>query len=243
MRTKERHHLKQNDFANSVARLVTTAQEQRQRAMTIGIALVVIVAIVGGYLWFAKHKRDEAGAALASATAVADSQIAPAPTVPGTKQAAGTYPTVKARQEASLQAFQAVATNYGRTPEGVAALYQSAGVLVSLGRLPEAEKAYQDVIAKAPSNSLYATMARLGLAETLAAEKQYDRAIKEYTDLSGQRDSLVPIDGVLMQLARTYVKAGKPQDARAAFKRVVDEFPDSNYVSEARQEITAISGT
>jgi TolA-binding protein len=243
MRTKERQHLKQNEFANSMARLISTAQEQRDRLVMAVIAVAVIVAIVGGYMFFSKRKRDEAGAALASATSVAEAQIAPAPTVPGAKQAAGTYPTEKARDEAALQAFQTVAANYSSTPEGISALYRAAGVLVSMGRLAEAEKTYQDLIAKAPASSLYATMGRMGLAETLATEKQYDRAIKEYTDLSGQRDSVIPIDGVLMQLARTYVKAGKPQDARAAFKRVVDEFPDSNYVSEARQEMTAISGT
>ena len=33
------------------------------------------------------------------------------------------------------------------------------------------------------------------------------------------------------------MKAGKTQDARAAFKRVVDEFPDSPYATEAKQQI------
>jgi len=243
MKTRERHHLKQNDFANSVAQLIATAKERRDRAILIGIIAVVIVAIAGGYSFFTKRKRDEAGAAYAAAMAAADAQIVPAPTVPGMKQSPGTYPTLKARQEAALQAFQSVASSFGSTPEGLASKYESAGILVSLNRLAEAEKVYQDTIAAAPANSLYATMARMGLAETLAAEKQYDRAIKEYTDLSGQRDSLIPVDGVLMQLARTYVKAGKPKDARAAFKRVVDEFPDSTYASDARQEMTSISGT
>ena len=45
-----------------------------------------------------------------------------------------------------------------------------------------------------------------------------------------------------MQLARAYVKAGKPTEARAAFKRIVDEFPESNYVAEARLQITSLSG-
>jgi outer membrane protein assembly factor BamD (BamD/ComL family) len=45
---------------------------------------------------------------------------------------------------------------------------------------------------------------------------------------------------VLVQLARTYVKAGKATEARATFKRVVDEFPNSNYVSEARQQMALL---
>lgn len=242
MKTRERHHLKQNEFAATMGRLTTMAREQRDRMLVLAILVVAVIAIAGAYTYFTKHKRDQAGAAFAGAMAVYEAQIAPAPTVPGAKQPAGTFPTVKARQEAALQAFQQVAAAYGSTTEGLAASYQVAGIFVALDRLAEAEKAYQDVIGRAPGGSIYGAMARMGLAETLVAEGQYDRAIKEYTDLSGQRDSVIPVDGVLMQLARTYVKAGKPQDARAAFKRIVDEFPESNYGAEARQEMTAISG-
>jgi len=46
---------------------------------------------------------------------------------------------------------------------------------------------------------------------------------------------------VLMQLARAYIKAGKMQEARSTFKRVVDEFPDSTYASDARQQLAALN--
>ncbi len=51
---------------------------------------------------------------------------------------------------------------------------------------------------------------------------------------------MLPVDGILVQLARTYLKAGKVSDARATFKRVTDEFPNSIYVAEARQEIARL---
>ena len=53
---------------------------------------------------------------------------------------------------------------------------------------------------------------------------------------------MLPVDGVLMELARACLKAGKTQDARAAFKRVVDEFPESSYVAEARQQLATHVG-
>ena len=59
---------------------------------------------------------------------------------------------------------------------------------------------------------------------------------------AAQRDGVVPVDSVLMELARAYVKAGKPTEARAAFKRVVDEFPESTHVTEARTQMTSLSG-
>ncbi len=239
MKAQQRHQLKQNDFAATVARVTTTVREQRDRAvMVVVIAVIAIGAGTGYYLW-RKHARDQSGALFAAAMAVTESQIAPAPTVPGATQAPGTFATPKARQEAALQAFQQVANAYPSTSDGIAAAYQAAGALFGLGRLAEAEKAYQDVIARGGS-SIYASAAHMGLAETLASEGQYDRAIKEYTDLAAQRDGVLPVDGVLVQLARTYAKAGKTSEARATFKRVVDEFPSSNYVAEARQQITLL---
>src|SRR5262245_25975528 len=139
MKTRERHHLKQNEFAATVGRLTVAAREQRDKLVLIAIVVLVVVAIAGGYTYFTKHKRDEAGAAFAAAMAVNEAQIAPAPTVPGAKQPAGTFATIKARQEASLQAFQQVASTYGSTPEGLAASYQIASLFVSLDRLADAE--------------------------------------------------------------------------------------------------------
>jgi outer membrane protein assembly factor BamD (BamD/ComL family) len=43
-----------------------------------------------------------------------------------------------------------------------------------------------------------------------------------------------------MRLAQTYLRAGKSKDARAAFQQVVDQFPNSPYVTEARQRITQL---
>jgi TolA-binding protein len=239
MKAQQRHQLKQNDFAATVARMSTTVREQRDRIVIVFvIAAIAISASAGYYLW-RKHTRDQAGSLFAAAMAVNESQIAPAPTVPGATQAAGTFATLKARQEAALQAFQQVANAYPSTPDGLAAAYQAAGALFGLGRLTDAEKAYQEVIARAGS-SIYGSAARMGLAETLASQAQYDRAIKEYADLAAQRDGMMPVDGVLVQLARTYAKAGKTSEARATFKRVVDEFPNSNYAAEARQQIALL---
>jgi outer membrane protein assembly factor BamD (BamD/ComL family) len=44
-----------------------------------------------------------------------------------------------------------------------------------------------------------------------------------------------------MELARTCVKAGKKEEARAAFKRVVDEFPESVYLADARQQLATLN--
>jgi len=240
MKAKERHHLKQNEFAATTSRVVASLTENRNTAVGTLMAVIAILAIGGGYFFWKRHVANESGAMLGVAMAIEQSPIAPPSTLPGAKQSPGTYPTEQARDEVALKAFQQVAAEYPKTDAGIAASYHIASTLLALGRLGEAETAFKTLADNAGS-SLYAPMARMGLAETLLAAGKNDDAIKTFNDLSGQRDGALPVDGVLMQLARAYIKAGKIQEARSTFKRVVDEFPDSTYASDARQQLAALN--
>ncbi len=240
MKAQERHHLKQNEFVHTAARMADTFTANRDRIVVIAAVVVVVVAVAGGYFWWTKRTSDQAGALLGRAMAIAQATIAPAPTVPGAAQLAGTYPTEQAKQAAALQAFQEVTAAFPKTEPGLAAKYHTASLLLSMGRMPEAEQSFREVTTGA-GRSIYGPMARLGLASTLLAQGKNDDAIKLLTDLSGDRDGALPVDAVLMELARACVKAGKIPDAKAAFKRVVDGFPDSPYVAEARQKLTELS--
>jgi TolA-binding protein len=238
MKAIERRHLKQNDFAATVKRATDYFQANRDQITVTALIIAVVVLGAGGYYFWKQRTNDHASEMFGLAMAITEAQIAPASTLPGAAQAPGTYPTERARLEAAVIAFQAVATAYPSTDSGTAAKYQAAAALLSLDRLAEAEQGFRDVAA---SSSMYGPLAKLGLAGTYAAEKQYDKAIQVYNDLAAQRGGALPVDGILMQLGQTYLRAGRSQDARVAFKRVVDEFPDSLYAAAAKTELAQIS--
>jgi TolA-binding protein len=239
MKTKERQHLKQNEFATRMVALANTAAENRQRILPIVLVIVLIVVALAGFTMWRQRAREAGTAMLGQAMSIAQSPIVPAPTLPGATQAPGTYPSLEARNEAALKLFQEVATQYEGTDAGRAASYHAAAALLEMGRAAEAETAFAESATRA-GDSIYAPMSRLGRAEALAAQAKYDEAIALLTELSGDRDGRLPIDGVLMQLGHVSMKASKTNEARAAFKRVVDEFPDSPYVPEARQQLTVL---
>jgi TolA-binding protein len=239
MKAQERHHLKQNEFAVTTAKLAGEFAQNRDRIVMAAGAIVLIAAIAGGYLYFQKQKNDSASALFGAALRVEQSPIVPAPTLPGATQQAGTFATEQARNEAAVAAYQKVIDAYPNNDAGMAARYHLAGVMLAMGRAAEAGTAYADVAARGGS-SVYGAAARLGQAQALVAQTKFDEAIKVLTDLSAQRDSDLPTDGVLMELARVCQRAGKTQDARAAFKRVVDEFPQSGYAGEARQQLATL---
>ena len=239
MKAKERHQLKQNEFAETTRRTIDLMKDN-QRQITLGIVVAVVVVLgIGGFLMFRQSRANEAGGALGTAMSIAKATISPASTLPGAKQPAGTYPSETARSEAALKAFQDVIANYPGTPAALTAKYESAGELLDLGRPAEAEKLFAEVAAA--NSELYSSVARLGVAQSKVGTGQYDDAVKLLTDLAANRDGALPVDGVLMQLGEAYVKAGKPKDARAAYQRVVDEFSDSSYAFEARRQLTALN--
>jgi TolA-binding protein len=244
MKGTERHRLKENEVAHTVARL-KTAYETYQKPLIWGTAAIVaVVVVVVGLTTWRSQADGQSRALLADAMAAERAQVAQAPP-PGTPNPppppAGSYPTERARNEAALAKFLAVANQYPSAESGIVARYHAAALLTALGRNGEAVQRYQEVVDKA-GNSLYGQMARLGQAEAEAAEGKYDQAITIFKDMSVSKDGQLPVDGILMQLARTYNAAGRQPDARQTFKRIVDEFPQSPYSVEAKRQMDAIKG-
>ena len=58
--------------------------------------------------------------------------------------------------------------------------------------------------------------------------------------LAQRKDGPLPVDGILMQLGRTYLEAGKRSDAQQTFNRVVEEYPESPFAGDARREIETL---
>jgi TolA-binding protein len=239
MKSIERHKLKENDFARSVSAardMVTTRQSDITR---IAIAAVVILVVVGGYSLWRQSRNAKATAALAASLAVFEAPVvplaAPAPGSPLPIQQPGTFQTEQAKLEAALPKLMEAADAYPKADAGIAARYYAASALAGLGRFAEAEQRYQEVVDRAGSR-IYGRTARLGLADAQAAQGKYDSAITIYREMSTDTKGTVPVDGVLMALGRTYLRAGRGDEAARTFSRVVDEFPQSVYAADARRE-------
>ena len=129
---------------------------------------------------------------------------------------------------------------YPSTDAGVTARFRAAATLADLGRYDEAAQRYREVIDKAGRSSIYARTAKLGLADSQAAQGKYDDAIATLKELTTDPNAQLPLDGILMQLGRTATQGGKTDEATRAYTRIVNEFPQSLYVTEARQKIAEL---
>jgi TolA-binding protein len=234
MKRTERRHLKQNEVRNLTRQARETFETRRgETTALIAIAVVAAAAAIGYFAW-RERVQASAHALLAEAVAIQEARIGPPP-APG-------QPEQRERAQAALTKLKIAADAYPSSDAGIYARYQEAATFMVLGVPAEAAAAYQQVIEKG-GDSIYGQTARLGLAEAQARAGQTDLAIKTFRELSQRKDGPLPIDGILMQLALTYLDAGKRAEAQQTFNRIVDEFPESSYGADARRELDTLKKT
>ena len=237
MKRAERHRLKQNQLGVLTKQVRNTLEGRKSQLTPALIGLAVLVVAVIGYLVWRDRVQDKAQVMLADALVVQEARVGPPAEATGSTGL--TFPTERDRAQAALEKFKAAADAYPSTDAGLFARYQEAATQMSVGNPGEAVKAYQQVVDRA-GDRIYGQMARLGIAEAHARGGQYEQAINTFKELAQRKDGELPIDGILMQLGRTYVEAGKAPEARQTFNRLIEEFPDSPFSQEARRELDGL---
>jgi tetratricopeptide (TPR) repeat protein len=249
MKRTERHHLKENELAHSLAAAREFVEPRRKQIGLAAFVIFLLAIVLIGILVMRQRTQARAHDLLAEAMVVLDAQVIPktptdpkSPTPPpAAMQGSGAFETEEAKLQAAVPKLKAAADAYPDTEPGITARYHLAGTLAALGKHQEASQAYDDVVKRA-GDDLYGRMARLGRAEEQARAGQLDAAIATYKELADKTDGELPTDAILMQLARAYAAAGKKDEAQKTFTKVVDEHPDSPYAAEARQELEALKG-
>jgi TolA-binding protein len=241
MKRTERQHLKENEL-QTFARQARGAYEGHQRETMALVAFLAVAAVAAvGYFAWRENVEAKAHALLADAVAVRGARVGPPP-APGQPDQGLRFATERERAQTALTKFKVSADAYPSTDAGIYARYQQAATYMTLDDATGAAAAYQQVIDK-DGDGIYGQMARLGLAEAQAHLGRYDDAIKAFQAMAQRKDGPLPIDAILMQLGRTYVEAGRRAEAQQTFNRLVQEFPESTFGTDARHELDNLKKT
>src|SRR5688572_17820641 len=230
MKRKERHHLKENELVHSIES-ARDFLETRQRSIAGAIVGVVVVALaVIGFTVYSNRTQSRGSELLAEAMVAMNARVVPTGT------------TGEAKLKAALPKLKAAADAYPDSASGITARYHMAGALATLGRSEEAIKEYDGVVQRAGASSLYGRMARLGKADTQAHSGQLDAAIAAWKEMTTGNTGDLPVDAILIELARAYVQKGNTEEAKKTFTQIVDQHPNSPYLAEARTELENLKG-
>jgi TolA-binding protein len=245
----ERKHLKEDELARTM-RVAREFVEPRQHTLkNVGIAAVVVLLVIIAISFWRERSDSRGEKELAEAMVALNAEVVPvgaqgAEGVPAAAMlgATGTFATEEAKLTAALPKLKAAADAYPSSPSGIQARYHMAGALTALGRHAEAVTAFDEVIRHAGESSLYGQMALMGKADAQAQGGQLDAAIETWKGLAAKSGEALPVDAILMELARAYVQKGNREEARKTFTELVDKHPQSPYTGEARAELENLKG-
>lgn len=185
-------------------------------------ALAVLGALVAGGFWWTGRKRAELEAALADAqklyTVAADGGFISDDDL-----------------SAALYAFEDLASRAGDTNVGKVAQYYQAATLEHLLRDQEAIEVLEALTGSGGGPETVRGQAVLLLASLYARTGSTDQAIERLEAAAAAEEGPVPPEQALIELGRIHWEQGDVEAARAAWQRVVDEYPQSAGVTEARQ--------
>jgi tetratricopeptide (TPR) repeat protein len=225
----KRKELKRNELAETFGRTVDYVSHHRRGATEAIAAAVAVAALAVGFFLFRSWREHQAGRELSAALEILEAPLASDLTA---TSAPRTFPTADARESEAAKHLRQAAEK-GGTDAGRAAQ-------VILAARMEKPAAAAEILAKAArrARAEVAAVAEIDVAKLLAAQGKTTEAIDRLKRAIESPESSVPKDALLFTLAETYEKAGASVDARATFQRLVNDYPNSPYRSEAQQKIS-----
>jgi tetratricopeptide (TPR) repeat protein len=232
-----KRQIRQDEFRSGVEHAVAWVREHKREARLITVLLALVGLSVGGLTYFRARQTALGEEALAEAMDVFEAPLegdlpAGAPRPGGPIFGSATDKFTKA-----AAAFDGVERRFGSRPAGLRAKYYGALCRAELGKLDETEKALTELAARRDPGALEPALARLALGDLHRRAGRVDKAVEAYRHLVDDASQPLPRDHALMSLAQTLEQARRLGEARDAYRRLVEQFPASSFVTEARQKV------
>jgi predicted negative regulator of RcsB-dependent stress response len=233
---RTKRQLKQQDqFITFTESGIDWANQNRQRAIVVGVAVVgLILILVGGYTWF-QHRSDAAATAFGQAMEVYQRPIndGSQPLAPGTKS----FPDAKSRATAANAEFVSVADKYGMTEPGKLARYFAGVTYMEEGNTGAAEQTLSKVADSWNGDvSALGRMALAGLDEQTGRNAQAEELLEK---IGKGHATTVPPYLAQIQLGELYQSEGKTADAKRVWAEVKDKDKDAKGMPGPAGEIAA----
>lgn len=228
-----RKEMKRDEFTATVGRSFTYLTSHW--AMILGIAggvVLLALGVVGVFQWL-QARNASANEALARAMRVYSAPLVEEEASPDDPDEPS-FASEEARREKAQELFESLQDEYGGTRAGgVAGLYL--GRIAAAGGDLEAARAHWEGFVEDNPDHLLASEARLNLLQLALAQGRAEEVVTELEGMMVQPDAPLPDDVILFHLARAYETAERPEEAEQTYRRIVEEFPESGYSTEARQ--------
>ena len=240
MKKELREEIKQDEFASGLEKAAEWVATHRDEVRIGAGVAVVLLAAVGALGYFQGQRAREADRAFRDALTTFEAPVASELALGADRPSGTVFATAEEKYKTAAAAFEGVERRFGSSKTGVRAKYYAALSRIELAQYAEAEKALKDVQAR--GTGLEPELARVALANLYRRSGEVDKAVEAYRGLATNPAASLPRDYALLSAAQTLEDGKRWEEARAAYRRVFEEFPASVYASEARTRAEYLQG-
>jgi tetratricopeptide (TPR) repeat protein len=222
-----RKQMKRNELAETMGKTVDYVSHHR-RGVTEGIvAAAALAALVAGFFLLRAYRENQAGRELSAGLAALETPLAGQPAAAGAPK---TFPNAEARDKEVEEHLRKAADHPGTAAGRAANL-----ILAARGKASNPAETFAKTARDGKAE--VAASAELDAARLLASQGKKNEAIDRLKRAIESPSSAAPKDALLFALGEIYEEAGSATDARATFQKLVTDYPNSPYRTDARQKI------
>jgi tetratricopeptide (TPR) repeat protein len=222
-----RKQMKRNELVETMGRTMDYVSHHRRGVAEGIIGAVAAAALVAGFFLVRAYRENRAGKELSEALAALETPLAGQPAA---ASAPKTYPNAAERDRAAEAHLRLAAGIRGTGPGRAATV-----ILAARASSPDAAATLERLARQGKAE--VAASAELDAARLLAAQGKKTEAIERLKRAIESPASAAPKDALLFELAQIYEESGSSSDARATYQRLISDYPNSPYRSDARQKI------
>ncbi len=141
--------------------------------------------------------------------------------------------------EEAKQGFQTVKTQFSGNVAGEAQ-YFLGRIDFEQGDYPAAENEFSTYLKDYSVDNALDAASLSGLAAAQEAQGKLDQALETYTKVADKYSSVAFAPQALQNVARLAQKLDQPDKAKQALQRIVDNYPESMSVQQARKDLDAL---
>jgi TolA-binding protein len=203
-------------------KLVTTAfkfsewiQKHKYPVLLVagGVALVAIVVF---FIFYSRAKRDEKSAALFGKA---------------------TLEFYAGNTNQAITDLRTVVDQYGGTKDAVQATYYLANVYFYAKDYAKAQSIFQGFIEKYKDNPLLLASAQAGIADCQMENGDFQAAGDNFLKAASLKADNFIAPQYLFAAGQAYLKANQKEKAKEAFEKLIDQYPDSKEVYQAKEQL------
>lgn len=238
-----RKQMKRDEFISAVQKLVNLAFRYRKQVVLGFVGALVVTFAVLGWKYYSQQQETKAATLLSPALKEFHTPvIQPGETSSQQKPPGPSFPSEEEKYRQALSSLQQVIDRYPGTRSAAMARYYQGVCYFNLNQYEDAIKAFENSVKKS-SDRLIKALSIVNLAHSYEAVGNYKEAAELYRDHLKALTRVVAEELVLLNLGKYYEKSDQPKEAMAQYQRLIDEFPDSLYKTEAQDRLDTLKFT